>query len=293
MFSCIRNGSFHINHQIFKGGHGDVYRAYKLSNDGEHIDQNKFYILKRMSIVNRPNILLCAHREIYFGETLHGMASVARYESYFVTPTDYWLVFRDEGISLQQLLYATTIDNISVVLKPSNVWRRFRTTREGLSSIREVMRQIITSIARLHKAGIVHRDIKLSNILLNTDGLNSPKLLIADFSSALSEGALSKDLFGEFGPSKNELTLEFAPPEVRLSKDDLSAIDLDYPESYDIWSIGVVFLEIILGTANVFDIDQRTSGCCYVTSYTLTYFLTVFTLYMSVFLFDSKCTYVM
>ena len=34
----------------------------------------------------------------------------------------------------------------------------------------------------------------------------------------------------------------------------------DRPESYDIWSVGVVFLEMILGTADVFSVDPRTAA---------------------------------
>jgi len=32
----------------------------------------------------------------------------------------------------------------------------------------------------------------------------------------------------------------------------------DDPRTYDSWSIGVVFLELILGTPHVFTVDQRT-----------------------------------
>jgi hypothetical protein len=67
------------------------------------IDSSVSYILKRMHIIDRPNIEFCAKREIYFGEHLANATFVARYVDHFTTTTDYWLVFRDEGVSLQQV----------------------------------------------------------------------------------------------------------------------------------------------------------------------------------------------
>lgn len=36
--------------------------------------------------------------------------------------------------------------------------------------------------------------------------------------------------------------------------------DIDFPLSYDSWSVGVIFLELILGTGDVFSVDQRTEA---------------------------------
>ena len=38
------------------------------------------------------------------------------------------------------------------------------------------------------------------------------------------------------------------------------AYDSRRPESYDIWSVGVVFLELLLGTSDIFNVDQRTAS---------------------------------
>lgn len=97
----------------------------------------------------------------------------------------------------------------------------------------------------LHSMDVIHRDIKLSNILLNSE--LEPKLLLADFSSSLSDNALEIGLFGLSGPTQLDLTLDYAPPEVRLSDDEHFSFDADNPFSYDVWSIGVAFLELILG----------------------------------------------
>lgn len=115
-------------------------------------------------------------------------------------------------------------------------------------------------MSRLHAQGIVHRDLKLSNILLNTEG-DQPRLVVNDFSSAVSEEALRRGLYGDQGPTQQELSLQYAPPEVRLSSDSHFSFDLEVPESYDIWSVGIIFLEILLGTGDVFEVeDQRTAA---------------------------------
>jgi serine/threonine protein kinase len=256
--SCIRNGTYCLDVHIFRGGHGEVWRGRKISREGL-VDKNRSYILKRMHIDDRPDILRCVLREIYFGSKLKGVSDVARYVSYFATVTDYWLVFMDEGVSLEKLLYAVTISDVSALLEPSQLWKKLRTP-SGASSMRGIMQQIITSVAALHFRGITHRDIKPSNILLNTEA--EARILMADFSSAVSDEALGQGLYGDLGPLTDEETLQYAPPEVVLFASTESEIPFDsqYPMSYDIWSVGVVFLEMILGTSDVFTVDQRTGA---------------------------------
>ena len=87
--SCIRNGTYCLDQHIFRGGHGEVWRARKISPDGV-VDRNSSFILKRMHVKDRPDILRCALREIHFGSKLSGVSSVARFVSYFNTESDYW-----------------------------------------------------------------------------------------------------------------------------------------------------------------------------------------------------------
>ena len=165
------------------------------------------------------------------------------------------------------------------------------------------MHAIISNVAKLHSIGILHRDLKPSNILVNVTNNGHVKIVIADFSSSVSQKVYRAQLYGNFPPdlvfpiteeykrktsssefynnmnadndthfvlpSPREETVEYAPPEVILC--DLSssqtpnklnyqncAFDEDFPYSYDIWSIGVIFLEFILGTAHIFNTDQKT-----------------------------------
>jgi serine/threonine protein phosphatase PrpC len=52
-----------------------------------------------------------------------------------------------------------------------------------------------------------------------------------------------------------EETRGYQPPEVVFSEEDIP-YDLELPSSYDIWSIGVVFLEILFGNSQVFMIQN-------------------------------------
>ena len=141
--SCRRHGTdgeYCVDHKIFKGGHGEIWRAYKLSADGM-VEKQTSYVLKRMRVADRPDILRCALREIHFGTTLKGVRGVARYVSFFKSEDgdDYWLVFKDEGISLQKLLYAVTIDDITAMVEPSLLWRKLR---KSPRSTRGIMQQV-------------------------------------------------------------------------------------------------------------------------------------------------------
>jgi serine/threonine protein kinase len=169
------------------------------------------------------------------------------------------LVFQDEGVSLQKLLYSITMSPVSAVIEPSLLWRKLRTPK-GASSLRGIMQQVVASVAVLHHQGVTHRDVKPSNILLNTEA--EARILMADLSSAVSEEAINAGFYGSLGPSTAEETLQYAPPEVLLSlaSDNEISYSANHPHSYDSWSVGVVFLEMILGTSDVFTVDQRTAA---------------------------------
>lgn len=93
---CLQNQTFCLEENIFHGGHGEIWRAHKVNRLGL-VNYDFTYILKRMHVKDRDDILYCAKREIYFGNLLVDRSSFARFITYFVTENDYWLVFHDEG----------------------------------------------------------------------------------------------------------------------------------------------------------------------------------------------------
>ena len=98
---------------------------------------------------------------------------------------------------------------------------------ENLAKI--IFRQLIKTLQYIHSNGIVHRDIKPDNILLDLD--NTIKICDFGVSKIISEGQLIRDSCG---------TPAFVAPEILL----------DYPYDpfpTDIWSSGVVLYAMTTG----------------------------------------------
>ena len=142
---------------------------------------------------------------------------------------------------------------------------------EGRALIRDVLEQILTSAAFLHSHGMVHRDIKPSNVMCTVERdtafnrldpfdreVKSVDCRMGDFSSAVDDFTSTNMYTATKGPSAAEQTNEYAPPEALFGPS--TTFDPIRPQSYDSWSIGVVALELLLGTPNVFSVDQRTKA---------------------------------
>jgi hypothetical protein len=112
-----------------------------------------------------------------------------------------------------------------------------RTVREALragaltaSDAVEIAAQVLDALAHAHRAGIVHRDVKPSNILLEDREEIAIRLL--DFGLAQFDGADTLTAVGDV-PG----TLAYIAPE-RLAGDEAT------PES-DVWSVGVLLWEAL------------------------------------------------
>ena len=146
--------------------------------------------------------------------------------------------------------------------------KRRRSSRRENVTFKKIMKQLLVSTAALHELGIIHRDIKPSNIMCKLvdeapSTLKQQKNEHADIFCRLGDFSSAWDRYGTrtlytFGPTAAEQTDDYAPPEV-LFGETYIPFDPKIPESYDSWSIGVVALELILGTPHVFSVDQRTT----------------------------------
>ncbi|GJW52359.1 probable serine/threonine-protein kinase, partial [Tanacetum coccineum] len=99
------------------------------------------------------------------------------------------------------------------------------------SQIKCYMRQLLKGIEHCHSRGVLHRDIKTANILVNNEGV----LKIGDFGLAKSYGSMSKEPL-----TSHVVTLWYRPPELLLGC-------TKYGTSVDLWSVGCVFAELFLG----------------------------------------------
>jgi len=77
-------------------------------------------------------------------------------------------------------------------------------------------------------------------------------LRLADFGSGIDVMDPLR-LYAGVKPSKQDSSLGYAPPEVLFGSEPY-----EEPKAYDLWSVGVVLLELILGSPEVFRLDGRT-----------------------------------
>ncbi|CAI0431587.1 unnamed protein product, partial [Linum tenue] len=99
------------------------------------------------------------------------------------------------------------------------------------SQIKCYMKQLLSGIEHCHSKGVMHRDIKGSNLLVNNQGV----LKVADF------GLANFCTSGNRQPlTSRVVTLWYRPPELLLGS-------TNYGSSVDLWSVGCVFAELLLG----------------------------------------------
>lgn len=184
--------------QISKGAFGSIYLVTKDEKD---------YSMK--IIKKKQNIYKQLQREIYINEFLstHKHKNIIDiYEVYETGDTVYIVMeYIDEKINhmYNNYKYPSIIDN----------------------EVRKVnyIKQVIEGVGFLHKHGIVHRDIKFENILI--DKIEDFTIKIIDFglSVFLCKGEQAKEGCG---------TLIYSSPEIVLQ--------VPYNYQVDLWSIGII-----------------------------------------------------
>ncbi|KAG0658865.1 hypothetical protein C6P45_002061 [Maudiozyma exigua] len=104
-----------------------------------------------------------------------------------------------------------------------------------------IFKQVVSGIRHLHKQGIVHRDIKDENVIVDSEGF----VKIIDFGSATYVRSGPFDVFVG--------TIDYAAPEV-LSGDPYEG------KPQDIWAIGILLYTIIFKENPFYNIDEILEG---------------------------------
>lgn len=95
-----------------------------------------------------------------------------------------------------------------------------------------LIRHMSTALFEIHRRNIVHRDIKLENILIDFNGDDGPVARVSDFGFAttIKPGESLTERLG---------TLTYIAPEIEAGK--------PYGQKVDMWSFGVVMYTVVTG----------------------------------------------
>lgn len=120
---------------------------------------------------------------------------------------------------------------------------------------REVFKQIVSAISYVHNKGIVHRDLKLENVLFSEPGSLTVKVVDFGISGKNTTNVHESTTAG---------SIAFMPPEV-ISHEDCSA-----DPGIDVWALGCILYAILLGRLPFYGDDEdafKDSICNSIPSY--------------------------
>lgn len=204
---AIRLGDYELQEQIAHGGMGVVYRAYQVSLD--RTVAVKLLLLGRYS---SPDSIRRFHREAQSAAALRHPHIVAVFEVGECDGQPFLAMEYVEGCSLAELLRQGP-------LPPQRAVRYARTVAEA--------------IAYAHSKGVLHRDVKPSNVLLDV----FDQIRLTDFGLAKKlDGSGDLTLTGEMLGSPNYLS----PEQTEGRHGEIG------PPS-DIYGIGALFYELLTG----------------------------------------------
>lgn len=194
--------------QIGEGTYGKVYKAF-------NINTNQLVALKKLRMESeKDGFPFTAVREIKLLQTLRHPNIVSLIEM-MVEKSQVYMVFEylDHDLS-------------GILLHP--------TLKFSEGNVKYLFRQIVDGLAYMHSRGILHRDIKGSNILLGKDGV----VKIADLGLARSINLLNSAAHY----TNRVITLWYRPPELLLGA-------TNYDGAVDIWGIGCILAEFFVKKA--------------------------------------------
>ncbi|KAL8231492.1 hypothetical protein R6Q57_001270 [Mikania cordata] len=203
----LKSESFERLEKIGQGSYSSVYKA-------RHTKTGRLFALKKVRFHNlKPDSVKFMAREITILRTLNH-PNIMKLEGLITSKLscNIYFVFEYMEHDLSGLLSCPDI-------------------KFNDSQIKCFMRQLLNGIEHCHTLGVLHRDIKTANILVNNEGI----LKIGDFGLAKFHGPECRESL-----TSHVVTLWYRPPELLLGC-------TNYGPYIDLWSVGCVFAELCFG----------------------------------------------
>lgn len=203
-------GRYHIIEQIGEGGMATVYKAYDT-----HLDRNVAIKIIRKEIFGQAVLERVVQRFEREGKALAKLSN-----AHIVHVYDFG-EFEGSPYLVMEYVEAGTLK--SMMGNPF-AWQ---------DAIKIII-PVAKALGYAHQRGIIHRDVKPSNILINSEG----EPLLTDF-------GIAKLLEGEDGNTLTGAGVGIGTPEYMAPEQGVGAKDVD--NRADIYSLGVVLYELLTG----------------------------------------------
>lgn len=228
--ACRKVADFKKVNRIGQGTYGFVYRAKLI--DKEHSGREETVALKRIIMHNesQDGFPLTSLREVKTLRRCGRHTNIVQLLDVVVGSgrDAVFLLFEYCEHDLSTLITSNARNNKSSSSHDSNCGPLFKE-----SEVKSLTRQLLSAMEYIHRNHVVHRDIKLSNLLYNSKG----QLKVADF-------GLARTLASPIDHQSNALlttkvvTLWYRSPELLLGC-------THYSFSIDMWSVGCIFAELL------------------------------------------------
>jgi len=197
---------YHIVKQLGEGGMGEVY----LARDRE-LDRDVALKVIRLDLASHPAILERFKREIQLSSNVTHKNILRVYD-----------LGEADGVKFLTMQYVHGEDLAALMRREG---------RLPLPRVVEIFHQICEGLQAAHEQGVIHRDLKPQNVLIDDRG----RVAIADFGLAKSLDYASLTEAGKV----------IGTPHY-MSPEQVKGVDLD-PRS-DIYSLGIMLYEMLTGT---------------------------------------------
>ena len=228
----LRIDQYSLNRFLGKGTFGEVYLTQK---DGSM----NYYATKRMEkkMVDDPRYKKYFKNEISILQRLFH-ENIIRLEDLKVTLNHYYIIMEYcNGGSLNQCL---------------NRYKELYHRPFTEEIVQYIMKQVVSAVKYIHAQNIIHRDLKLDNILVNFsnqadyDSVNMlktrVKLIDFGFASSKDENEMYSTAIGS-PLNMDPLILK------KFNSGRVQTNDLYYDEKADIWSLGALCYQMLIGNS--------------------------------------------